>query len=409
MDTPKVSVIMPVYNVERYLRICIESALAQTLKEIEIIILDDGSTDSSPQIIDYYARCDSRVRAVHKENEGYGKSCNRGFDLARGEYVAILESDDFIDPEMYERLYTYAKELDADVVKGPYRDFFSADGTAKPYPFNDYLTECMPKGKLYSLIDCPCQLATHQSIWAGIYRRDYLNEHGIRFAEVPGAGNVDVGFCVDSLLYSDRIAWLDEMFYNYRVLREGSSTANYNIPVNLSRYQGVHKVLSEHPDIRASVAPQLVAREGVGLLRYFKFAKYTEEDLKGVQELFSFFSDSDIARAPIIDEQMRDEIYLLRRDLPAYAAFLENRRREMLGQGASVGLVGSIRLLVRELDLEGIFRLTVLLLLNALLACFAMPPGIARTLLVGALWIASLIGGLLLVILPYKRSKTRVL
>ena len=74
-----------------------------------------------------------------------------------------------------------------------------------------------------------------------------------------------------------------------------------------------------------------------------------------------------------------------------------------------MGLVGSIRLLVRELDLEGISRLTVLLLLNALLACFAMPPGIARTLLVDALWIASLIGGLLLVILPYKRSKTRVL
>ena len=114
---PKVSAIIPVYNVEKYLRECLDSVINQTLKDIEIICVDDGSTDNSGKIIDEYATKDKRIVVIHKANGGYGHSCNKGLDKVRGEYTAILEPDDFVDEHMYEDLYNYAKQYDVDIVK----------------------------------------------------------------------------------------------------------------------------------------------------------------------------------------------------------------------------------------------------------------------------------------------------
>ena len=110
----KVSVIIPVYNVEKYLPECLDSVIKQTLKDMEIICVDDGSTDSSGKIIDEYAAKDNRIVVIHKQNGGYGQSCNKGLDIAKGEYVAILEPDDFVDEHMYEDLYNAAKQYDGD-------------------------------------------------------------------------------------------------------------------------------------------------------------------------------------------------------------------------------------------------------------------------------------------------------
>lgn len=95
-DIPKVSLLVPICNVERYLRECLDSAVAQTLKDIEVICINDGSTDSSPDIIREYVERDPRVKMIDKANSGYGDSMNRGLEMARGEYVGILESDDFM-------------------------------------------------------------------------------------------------------------------------------------------------------------------------------------------------------------------------------------------------------------------------------------------------------------------------
>lgn len=117
MKQPKVSVIIPVYKVEKYLVQCLDSIVGQTLKDIEIIIVDEGDKDACRYIIDHYEQADKRVIAIHEKNGGYGASVNKGFDIAKGEYIGIVESDDFIAPEMYEEMYNYAKKLDADVVK----------------------------------------------------------------------------------------------------------------------------------------------------------------------------------------------------------------------------------------------------------------------------------------------------
>ena len=101
----KVSVIVPVYNVEKYLKKCIDSIIKQTLTDMEIICVDDGSTDSCPEILDEYANLDHRIKVIHKTNAGYGHAVNTGFAYAKGEYIGIVESDDYILPEMYETLY----------------------------------------------------------------------------------------------------------------------------------------------------------------------------------------------------------------------------------------------------------------------------------------------------------------
>ena len=123
---PKVSVIVPIYGVENYLRECVDSILNQTLKDIEIILIDDGGKDNCPQIIDEYAQKDERIVAIHKPNGGYGQTCNVGLERATGEYVAIVEPDDYIDSKMYEDLYNIATKYNSDIVKSCFYDNLQA-------------------------------------------------------------------------------------------------------------------------------------------------------------------------------------------------------------------------------------------------------------------------------------------
>ena len=116
----KVSVIIPVYNAEKYLEKCISSVLLQTLDDMEIICIDDGSTDASGQILDAYAQKDNRIKVLHKDNGGLVAARKEGIRLAKGTYIGYVDSDDWIEPEMYEQLYTLAKEHDADMVTSGY-------------------------------------------------------------------------------------------------------------------------------------------------------------------------------------------------------------------------------------------------------------------------------------------------
>ena len=120
IEHPVVSLLVPIYNVERYLAECLDSALGQSLRDIEIICINDGSTDSSRKIIERYLQADSRVRVIDKPNSGYGASMNQGLDAARGEYVGILESDDFFESDALERLLDAARACDAQVAKADF-------------------------------------------------------------------------------------------------------------------------------------------------------------------------------------------------------------------------------------------------------------------------------------------------
>ena len=116
MSKIKVSVIVPIYKTEKYLSTCVESLLCQTLKEIEIILIDDGSPDNCPALCDNYALKDSRIKVIHKTNSGLSDARNIGIKEAAGEYIGFVDSDDWVKPEMFEKMYQNAIQNNADVV-----------------------------------------------------------------------------------------------------------------------------------------------------------------------------------------------------------------------------------------------------------------------------------------------------
>lgn len=222
MDKPKVSVIIPVYNVEAYLEQCIESVRDQTLEDIEIIPVDDGSPDDCGKIIDEYAAYDSRIRPIHQQNGGYGKAVNAGITAATGEYIAIVESDDWVEPDMLQVLYDAAMKTKSKVVKGTFRKVYR-DKTSHEFSL-EYVSGGVdgfvsPAESLEFMI---CE----SSIWSAIYHREFLLENNILMIETPGAGYQDVVW--KFMVYSscDTVYIINKAVYNYRVFAVGSSSAS---------------------------------------------------------------------------------------------------------------------------------------------------------------------------------------
>ena len=209
---PKVSIIMPTYNVEKYFRQCLESVINQTLTDIEIIPVDDGSPDNCGKIMDEYAQKDSRIKPIHQTNGGYGKAVNAGINAATGEYIGIVETDDWCDLNMFEKLYNRAKEVDADVCKCDYRYYFG----------NNKFKECCairciaPEGAVFTLKENPNIMKYHVSIWSAIYKKSYLDKYNIRVEESKSASYQDMPFA--SLVYAKgaKITLIHDHLINYR-------------------------------------------------------------------------------------------------------------------------------------------------------------------------------------------------
>ena len=237
---PLVSVVVPVYNVERYVEQCVESLVGQTLADIEIILVNDGSTDGSLALLRAAERHDARVRVIDKPNGGYGAAVNRGLDEARGEYVAVAEPDDFVDAHMYEDLYNAALLADgtrADVVKGSYWNYFDLPGSA-PYVEAPNLMNCMPKRSFCSTVFEQFEaLFHHPSIWSAIYRRDFLVERGIRMIEPRGAGWADNPWFFETLLQARSFVWVPAAYYYYRQTNPDASSnlRDYHLPFDRLR------------------------------------------------------------------------------------------------------------------------------------------------------------------------------
>ena len=222
---PILSVIIPVYNVEKYLAECLDSALAQTLKDIEIICVDDGSTDGSAAILDDYARRDPRIRVIHKANAGFGHTMNCGLHVATGKYVAFLESDDFIVPEAYEELVARAEVSGADIVKGDKYDIF---GDAPNYE-KQIVATCCSRGwnsfynRNLNPRETPVVFDFNMLNQLGVFRRAFLAEHKIMHNETPGASYQDNGFWFQTFCWAKSVHFVDKPYYCHRRGRPDSS------------------------------------------------------------------------------------------------------------------------------------------------------------------------------------------
>lgn len=210
---PKISIIVPVYNVETFLRQCLDSLLAQTFTDYELICINDGSTDSSLAILEEYAAADSRIRLFSKENEGYGKTMNLGLAQARAPYIGIVESDDFVKKEMFEKLYEAMQTYRADLVKCNFYKYTTEDGENVDYS-REYQEEILER--VVEPIDYPALYSAHSSIWAALYDKRFLENNSIWFNETPGGSFQDISFQFRVLSSARRMAVIRDALLYYR-------------------------------------------------------------------------------------------------------------------------------------------------------------------------------------------------
>ena len=221
-DNIAVSLVMPVYNTEKYLCEALDSAVGQTLRDIELICIDDGSTDASPAILEEYASKDGRIRVHHQPNGGYGKAMNAGLERARGKYIAVLEPDDFLDFHMLEDLYRVAEKHQLDFVKS---DFAFVEGEPGNYQVTQariYWKDSM-YGKVLSHEEKLELFRGYLAYWTCLYRRDFIENRHIRFNETPGASYQDTGFWFQTMALAGRACLHDGCYYHYRMDNAASS------------------------------------------------------------------------------------------------------------------------------------------------------------------------------------------
>lgn len=224
MTNPKVSVIVPVYNTEKYLEECLASIQNQTLKDIEIICINDGSTDGSLDILEQYEKNDNRFVIIRQENQGAGASRNNGLKIARGDYLIFLDSDDFFSDKLLEKTYTRGIETEADIVLfggDMYNCRTNQYGNADHFFRKKYTND----KDVFSRADIPERImqVSNTTLWTKLYSRKFVLDNNLEFPAYPM--NEDVGFALLSLCVADRISYVDEKLIHYRVGLSSNQTS----------------------------------------------------------------------------------------------------------------------------------------------------------------------------------------
>lgn len=259
MPQPIITVLVPIYNTDKYLPECLDALAAQTLKEIRFILIDDGSTDGSPEIMDSRARSDERFSVIRKPNSGYGASMNAGLDAAGTKYIGIVEPDDIPSSNMFLELVDLAERTCADVVKSNYYEHLSGNQPEEDsLVFN--LSRDLPSERVFSPKKKKAILRASAAIWSGIYRTDYLREKDIRFLETPGASFQDTSFNLKALMGTDSAALTPQAFLHYRIDNSNSSVKAANkVFFICDEYQEVWRFLKEDPFLYNSFAQDIAA------------------------------------------------------------------------------------------------------------------------------------------------------
>ena len=218
---PIVSIIVPIYNVEQYLDRCMDTLIHQTLNNIEIIMVDDGSPDGCPDICDRYSKLDKRIKVIHKHNEGLGLARNSGIEMAEGEYIAFVDSDDFIELDMYEKLYNIAIKFGADVViSGGFIDE-KIDGTTLVNNIMETVdvfegnTRELALKMLGSEPNFKRDYIYEPSCCKGIYKLSILKENNIRFHSERELISEDYVFHLDLFQVTSNAVCVPECYYHY--------------------------------------------------------------------------------------------------------------------------------------------------------------------------------------------------
>ncbi|EIS8259298.1 glycosyltransferase family 2 protein [Campylobacter jejuni] len=253
-NTPKVSIVVPSLNSISYIRECIDSILNQTLKDIEILCIDANSTDGTLEVLKNYEKKDKRLRVIISDKKSYGYQMNLGIKEAKGEYLGIVESDDYIKTNMYERLYEIAKKNDCEVVKGDFYIF--AYGKTEYVNVLRNSCEDIYNYKVNWNKDIRIFLGSDGINPIGIYRLDLLRTNQIKLNETPGASYQDNGLWFQIFALAKSIYFINEAFYMLRRDNPNSSVkSKEKVYCACEEYDFIRDFLKKHPDLEKTLAP----------------------------------------------------------------------------------------------------------------------------------------------------------
>lgn len=252
---PLVSLVVPVYNVEKYLAACLDSLLSQTLKELEIIAVNDGSTDNSPKILEEYQKNDSRIKVIHKKNGGLGDARNAGLSHVSGKYVMFLDSDDWLNEKALEEMVEVATKNDLDVVITPF--IFEYLEGSKKFEINVQKNKVFEgeevKGFLIRKLIGPLphegnSIDELNSAANKLYRVDIIKKNNLFFVSERQYYGEDLVFNLNYFKCADKVIVLDKAFYHYRKDINTSLTTRYRVnlfKMRLNLYEFLERFIEQ--------------------------------------------------------------------------------------------------------------------------------------------------------------------
>ena len=286
---------MPSLNVAPYIRECIESVIHQELQEIEIICVDAGSTDGTVEVLQEYAAQDQRIQLLHSDQKSYGHQMNMGFEAATGEYIGIVETDDFISRDMYYKLYSAAVNADfPDVVKSPYYNVNPPDDIEGPLALVRFIDA--KTGDVFPLSEHFELICDHPSIWSCIYKKRFLDDKQIRMMECPGAAWVDNPFLYRTLCEAERICWVDEPFYYYRRTNPNASSFLKDCSIPMARINDIKDYMEENYPNDRLLEKHLFFRTLIYIERVMESPYLTDENKQQIKATVKRFHPYIVAR-----------------------------------------------------------------------------------------------------------------
>lgn len=235
---PEITIIMPTLNVAKYIENCLKSVINQSFEDLEVLIIDAGSTDGTLEILQKYAKEDKRISLLHSERKSYGYQLNMGILLARGQLIGVVETDDYIEKDMYETLYKAISSGNYDYVKGTAQTFREIG--------RDIVVtteiKCTPHGQIeVDPHEHPELFVTDRFLWLGLYRSKFIKK--IKLNETPGAAYQDIGFIYQVLHKASKALYLDRIVYHYR--QDNQNASGYNVRAFHYLYDEYRKLLGE--------------------------------------------------------------------------------------------------------------------------------------------------------------------
>lgn len=323
----KISILVPIYNVEKYLKECLESIVNQTLTDIEIICINDGSTDNSLKILEEFANKDNRIKIINKPNSGYGASMNLGLKNTTGEYIGIVESDDFVKNNMFEDLYKLAVENDADIVKSDYYFYTTSN--------NQIRRAGKIPSKITNAAEFPKLLGFQPSIWSSIYKREFLMHNNVNFLETPGASYQDTSFAFKAMALAKKVVLTDNAYLHYRVDNENSSVNSKDkVFFVCNEYDEITTFLNNNPEISSFANTQKLINQYVtytwnlGRIN----PKFREEFIEVFSNTFTEYYNSGKIKKEFFSKVNKKEFLMLIRDKKSFLSHIEKRLNALEGK-----------------------------------------------------------------------------